>query len=261
MTSSTTDGARGFPGDFSDRRSIYARYQPTYPPTLFEALAAHTPGRRRALDCAIGGGQTAVGLSDWFDEIIAIDPGEPPLPPAAAHPKIRYVQATPDRSGLPDGSVDLVAVAAALHRLALDTFYPEVRRVLRPNGVVAAWGYGAQIRVSETIDPMLKTLIDETLGRHWPRDCVHLRDRYRRLPFPFERIDMPALDAEAEMDLGALIGHIHTWSGYRAYLARAHRDPLEDLELPLTEAWASDFGSPRAKTLVRWPLHFLVGRV
>ena len=260
MTSST-NGDRAFQDRFSDSASIYARYRPTYPPALFEALVAHAPGQERALDCATGNGQAAVGLADWFDEVVATDASKPQLAEAKAHPKIRYVNTPADQSGLPDSSVDLVTIATALHWLALDAFYLEVRRVLRPRGVIAAWGYGAEIRVSETIDPMLKTLIDVTLGRHWPSDCVHLREQYRRLPFPFERIDMPALDAEAEMDLGGLLGHIHTWSGYRAYLSRAHRDPLEDLELPLTEAWASDFGSPRTKTLVRWPLHFLVGRV
>ena len=60
---------------------------------------------------------------------------------ASAHEQILYVVALADRTPLPDQSVDLVTVASAFHWLDFPRFFDEVRRVARPNGILAVWGY------------------------------------------------------------------------------------------------------------------------
>src|SRR5690606_39767021 len=56
-----------------------------------------------------------------------------------------------EQSSLAAGSVDLGCVAQALHWFDLSRFHAEVRRVLKPRGIVAFWTY-ADCRVDERVD-------------------------------------------------------------------------------------------------------------
>ena len=73
---------------------------------------------------------------------VATDASEEQIRHAQAHPRVEYRVAIAHASGLPPHSADLVTVAQALHWFDLPPFYAEVRRVLRPGGIVAAWCYG-----------------------------------------------------------------------------------------------------------------------
>lgn len=59
---------------------------------------------------------------------------------------VRYGVATAENFAedlqLADSSVDLVTVAQAVHWFDMPAFYNQCRRVLKPDGVLAAWGYG-----------------------------------------------------------------------------------------------------------------------
>ena len=120
----------------------YARHRPTYPDALFDWLASVAPARGHALDCGTGNGQAAVALAERFARVTATDLSEGQLAQAIAHPRVTYRAAPAESSGVADGSCDLVTVAQALHWFDLVAFGREVRRVLAPNGVVAAWSYG-----------------------------------------------------------------------------------------------------------------------
>jgi SAM-dependent methyltransferase len=128
---------------FSKISSQYAASRPRYPRALYEWLAQIAPGRERAWDCACGNGQAASDLAGHFSQVIATDLSAEQLREATPHPRIEYPAAVAEASGLPVGSVDVVTVAQALHWFELNRFYQEVRRVLRPGGVLAAWCYGA----------------------------------------------------------------------------------------------------------------------
>lgn len=47
-----------------------------------------------------------------------------------------------DLSFQADDSVDMVTVAQALHWMDIEKFYAHVRRVLKPRGTLAVYGYG-----------------------------------------------------------------------------------------------------------------------
>lgn len=49
---------------------------------------------------------------------------------------------TSERINVADASVDLLTTAQAAHWFDLEKFYVELKRILRPGGVVAIWGYG-----------------------------------------------------------------------------------------------------------------------
>ena len=91
------------------------------------------------LDCGTGNGQAAVGLALVFDHVIATDASEQQIANTERHERVEYRVAPAENTGIASGTVDLIMVAQALHWFDLDHFYAEARRVLKPNGVVAAF--------------------------------------------------------------------------------------------------------------------------
>ncbi|HXI20445.1 MAG TPA: class I SAM-dependent methyltransferase, partial [Gemmatimonadales bacterium] len=131
-----------FQDHFSERAEAYARSRPTYPASLFAAIAALCQGHQLAWDAGTGNGQAALGLTEHFAAVVASDPSDRQLAHAVPHPRVRYLRAAETVVALATQSVDLVTVAQAAHWLDLDHFFAEVERVLRPGGVLALWCYG-----------------------------------------------------------------------------------------------------------------------
>ena len=180
-----------FQDHFSSLAKDYARCRPTHPPALFAALAKLAPGRDLAWDCGTGNGQAAHGLAEHFARVVATDPSEAQLAQAVPHPRITYGRAAETAPMLADRSVDLVAAAQAAHWFDRSLFYPEVRRVLRPGGVLAIFNYGL-CRVAPEIDRVLQRLYAETLGPYWPPERRLAENNYRDLDFPFLEIEFRA---------------------------------------------------------------------
>lgn len=248
-------GMSVFSDYFSACARDYAEYRPSYPEALFAFLSDQAPGHGLCWDCATGNGQAAVALAERFDAVIATDASAQQLARATPHPSVTYRRAMAESSALPPASADLITAAAAVHWFDLDAFYAEVRRVARPDGVVAVWSYGANPRISPPIDAIVERLAEEILGTYWPAELVHNRTRYARLPFPFDEIDAPAFVARATWDLDAFLGHLRSWSAVTPYADATGRDPVEEVRRDLERAWAAETHR------VSWDLHLRVGRV
>jgi len=239
---------------FSERAAEYARFRPRYPAELFEALAELAPGHRLAWDCGTGNGQAAVGLAAHFQRVMATDASAQQLAHAERHPRVTYGRSLETRSSLATAAVDLVTVAQALHWFDVEPFFAEVRRVLRPGGVVAVWCYDLA-RVDREIDGLIDRFAHETVGRHWAPERRHVRAGYRDLPFPFEELPFPQCTMERDLTLYQLAGYLDTWSAVRRYRQAVGTDPLA----PLVEAIAPLWGDPGAPRTVFWPLRGRVG--
>jgi SAM-dependent methyltransferase len=244
-----------FHDHFSDRAAAYARFRPTYPPPLFEWLAAQAPARQLAWDAGTGNGQAAVALAGHFARVVATDPSAEQLRAARQHPSVHYAPGLEAESGLAPGSADLVTAAQALHWFDLDAFYKEARRVLRPEGVLAVWSYGLH-RVSPEIDALFDRFYTETVGPWWPPERRHVEAGYRTLPFPFPDEPVPAFAMEAELDRQELLAYVATWSAVKRKERETNKDPMPALTLSLEAAW----GDPGVRRVVRWPLALRVGR-
>jgi len=131
-----------FQDHFSAQAADYARDRPRYPDALLAHLARLAPSRRLAVDVATGNGQAAVGLARHFDRVLASDASAAQLAAAVAHGRVQYARHAAECLPLRDAAADLVTVAQAAHWLDLDRFFGEVRRVLRPGGIIALWTYG-----------------------------------------------------------------------------------------------------------------------
>lgn len=116
---------------FSKQASAYTRYRPHYPAPLFEYLAELAIDHQLAWDCATGSGQAALGLANYFEKVIATDASDEQIANAVVHDRITYVVVPAEKTEITSGSVDLIAVAQALHWFDLDKFYAEAGRVLK----------------------------------------------------------------------------------------------------------------------------------
>lgn len=242
-----------FKDHFSKQAAEYAKFRPRYPKELFRWLASIAPSKDLAWDCATGNGQAAVELAEVFDRVIATDASEKQVANAEQHPGVEYRVAAAEASGLEAGTVDLITVAQALHWFDLEKFYSEVRRVLKPRGVLAAWAYKLAT-VSPAIDAVVNRYYSDIVGPYWPPERV-LVEKFEELPFPFPAAAAPPFEMVAEWSAENVLGYLRTWSATQRFMAAEKRDPLEVVEGELRKAWGDQ---PRR---VVWPLTMKAGRV
>jgi SAM-dependent methyltransferase len=244
-----------FHDHFSRLATGYRQYRPTYPAALFHYLASIAPDRHGAWDCATGNGQAAVALAAYFAQVIATDASAGQIARAQPCPGVVYRVASAAASGLPAASMDLITVAQALHWFDLAGFYPEVRRVLRPGGVIAVWTYN-RLRITPAIDQVVEHLYTDILGPWWPAERRLVETGYRDLPFPFTEQPPPTFEMRADWTLAQLMGYLHTWSAVGRYRQELGEDPLARLTPALAAAW----GKAAVRNLA-WPLGLRIGLV
>ncbi len=234
-----------FPDHFSDQAHRYEAHRPTYPDAFFAYLASLVTAHDLAWDCATGNGQAALGLTPHFRTIIATDASPKQIAQAHPHPKVTYIVALADRTPLPDGSVNLVTVATAFHWLDFPRFYDEVRRVAKPDGILAAWGYKVP-SVTPEVDAVIQRLDAEVLRHFWFPETRLAVKRYRTILFPFDEIDTPPFRMTHEWNLDQLTGFLGTWSASNRYRTQTGREPTDEIRDELTGAW----GDPRQERQV-----------
>lgn len=240
---------------FSPIAKDYTRFRPRYPVELFHFLSSVAPGRSLVWDCATGSGQAAQDLVTYFDRVIATDISDELLGQAPQHERITYRNANALDSGLPDHSVDLVTVANAMHWFHGEAFEREVRRVLRPGGIIAAWSF-AYAEISPAIDRLTRRVHDEIVDPFWIEPNRIVENGYRGLSFPFEPVPVPTIRMVSRMDLASLEGYMRTWSASTKYLAHHGVDPISLVHEELLEAW----GEPENVMEVYWRMNLKVGR-
>ena len=242
---------------FSPIAQTYAQARPHYPAALFEWLAGLCRHHDRAWDCGAGSGQASVALAGHFKTVIATDSSAAQIAQAVAHPAVDYRVAAAESSGLADASADLVTVAQALHWFDFARFFDEVRRVLRPGGVMAAWSYGIVHIEGEAVDALALAFYHDEVGPYWPPERRHVEDGYRSIPFPFEAIEAPAFSMVLDWTLDELLAYFRSWSATARYQRDRGVDPVAALAQQLAGVW----GDPQARRRVQWPLSVRAGRV
>lgn len=244
-----------FKDHFSTQSAIYRAARPRYAPTLFAWLAAQAPARSLAWDAGCGTGQASLGLAAEFERVIATDPSAAQIAEAETAPNLDYRVERAEQSTLTDASADLVTVAQALHWFDLDAFHAEVRRVLRPGGIVAEWTY-ADCHVIPAVDAVKQTLYVDLLDSYWPPERRLVESGYAELAFPFARLAPPPFELTAHWDLAAFLAYLRSWSATQRYITANGSDPVDELAARFAAAW----GDATEVRAVRWDLALRVGR-
>ena len=247
--------AFNFEDHFSKQSEQYAQYRPQYPDEIYAYLASIAPGRSLAWDCGTGNGQAAVGLAKYFDKVYATDASAEQIALAYTHDKVDYRVEPAEQVSLSTSSADLVTVAVAVHWFNFEEFYREVKRVLKPKGILAVWTYYLT-EISPEIDQLIFRYYAEIVKDFWPERIRYLEERYQTIPFHFEEIAPPSFVMEINWSLIQFAGFLNSWSATQRYKAEMEHHPLEIIWPKLLAAWG-DENEPR---LIRWPLHFRIGR-
>src|ERR671912_388529 len=151
---------------FATEAAQYAHLRPTYPESLFAYLSTTVASREVAWDCATGNGQAATHLARHFGGVVATDDSAEMIAHAPRDSRIEYRVAEAEDSSLEAHSVDLVTVASAIHWFDLSRFYAEVRRVVKPGGVIAAWTYYTPV-FGNDVDALIEHLARDILADYW----------------------------------------------------------------------------------------------
>jgi SAM-dependent methyltransferase len=241
---------------FSQASGLYRQARPHYPEALFEELARLAPVRGRAWDCGTGNGQAAVGLARHFAEVYATDRSPQQIAQAERADRVTYSVEPAEAVSLPDRSVDLVTAAQAMHWFDLPRFYTEVKRVLKPGGILAAFGY-AWFHLDPEIDAAVEAVLLKPLRPYWAPNNAILWDGYRGIPFPGEeiRIGQPAIHLSWSLD--QFWDYVRTWSALKALEAAEGEGPLLRARGALEEAW----GDAGRKRHVVMPMLVRVARI
>ncbi len=245
----------GFKDHFSDQAASYSIFRPTYPERLFEWLAQTAPRRERVWDVGTGSGQAAGGLGERFTRVVGTDASSAQIAQAAAHPRVEYLVAPAEASGLPAMWADLVTVAQALHWFDQVKFFDEARRVLAPDGLLAVWCYGDPRLEDPAVDRIVHGYNRGTVEKYWPPERNLVLTEYRTIRFPFREIPTPSLTLEATWTLPQLAGYLRSWSATARYAIVLDRDPVAAVEEELLGVW----GSPETARTIRWPITIRAG--
>lgn len=244
-----------FKDHFSHHADEYARFRPDYPVELFEYLAQAVKHRELAWDCGTGNGQAALGLTPYFDRIIATDPSARQIQNAIRNEKISYHVAPAEATDIPSHTVDLITVAQALHWFPFDPFYREARRVLKPDGWLAAWCYGLS-RINPAVDRVVLHYYTNIVGPYWPSERRYIDEKYQTIPFTFLEMPAPEFHMKSEWDLHEFMGYLRTWSATQRFRQKNEQDPLGIVHRMLAKTW----GPPDVRQTVRWPIYMRFGR-
>jgi SAM-dependent methyltransferase len=229
---------------FGAAAAAYARHRPGYPVAAVDWALAPLAGRERVhlLDLAAGTGKLTEGLVGR-GRVTAVEP-DPAMRAElqARFPEVPAHEGSAETIPLPDACVDAVLVGQAWHWFDPDRAYPEIARVLRPAGVLAALWNGDDAHV------------EWVRGFHeagaWEPTVVRAPDDEPRLP------EHPAFVQDGHAQFAHLVPttvdglvaslRTHSWAltadagereaaldRVRAYLATRPETASEEFELPL----------------------------
>lgn len=244
-------GGSSFKDHFSGVAADYAAARPEYPDALFDAIAAVVPAQARVWEPGCGSGQATRGLAARFAHVHATEPSARQLQQHWAQPdsdRVSLAVEPAEKTALADGSVQLVAVAQALHWFDRERFFAECTRVLTPGGVLAAWGYADFLAPEGMVGAVedFRARIDP----YWPPERAQIDAHYAGYDWPFPALPVPKLWLEMEWNLAHFLRYLASMSASARCRAETGVDPVAHHAPALAAAW----GDPDEARTIQWPL-------
>lgn len=239
---------------FSEQSKEYSAFRPAYPPALYDFIMNKVSDNKAVWDCGCGNGQVAKDLAERFEKVCATDISANQIANAAKKENIFYSVLPAEKTTFADTQFDLVTVGQALHWFDIPAFFKEARRVSKPTGIVAVWGYSL-LNVDKPIDSVISNFYTSVIGPYWEKERKLVDDRYRTIEFPFTRIDVPRFKFSFDWTIDELLGYLSTWSAVRKYIQQNQSDPVEELSPDLRRLWGNE------KRKVSCPLFVRMGKV
>jgi ubiquinone/menaquinone biosynthesis C-methylase UbiE len=221
---------------FSTQAKQYQKFRPVYPELLYSFLESKVPGFEAAWDAGTGNGQVAVELAKKFKQVYATDISLKQLQEATSMPNLKYFQSRSEKTDFADNKFDLITAAQAAHWFDAESFNAEVRRVAKPNAIVALWGYNL-LRISSDIDRVIDKFYKETLGSYWDNERKSVENEYKLIPFPFKEIEVPKFEMVVNWGYQQVLGYFNSWSAVQNYIEKNSVNPVDQLDEQLSSYW------------------------
>jgi len=241
---------------FNSKSKLYETARPAYPEELFQHLSDVCSSRNRVWDCGCGNGQAAESLAKIFKKVSATDISEQQIRNAKLRKNIEYAVSSAEQTEFADNSFDLVCVAQALHWFHFETFWPEVTRVIKPNGVFSTWGY-TWPSISPDLDRIFKELVLDKIEPYWAPQNRLLWDHYVDINFPFNKVDSPDFTMEVSWNINQFFDFIHTFSATRQCMKNQGTLFFETAFNTMSRVW----GSAEEKRIVHLDFVFYAGKI
>ena len=221
---------------FSDRAANYANYRPSYPTEAIDQLLLELgePSQLIAADIGAGTGISSRLLANWGVNVWAIEPNSAMSAAAEAHPNVKYRQASAERTGLPNQSVDLVTCFQSFHWFEPDTTLAEFHRILRSSGRLAlVWN-------NRDLNDLLTQEVGEIMRKASDKHPALDRPEFFPENPNFINVQEFRFLSQQALDQAGLIGNAKSRS-YVPQAGAAYEQLLVDLK-DLYERWADDRG-------------------
>jgi len=190
---------------FSNRADTYARYRPSYPAEVLDAIVDAMPSGVVA-DVGAGTGIFARLLADRGYEVHAIEPNQAMSEYGSETESIRWHNGSAEETGLPDQSVDLITAAQAFHWFDKPAFRIECNRILKPKGMIAlVWN------IRDKTTPFGSDLAEIIAPYSGARTKHHeeTESEFKEFFNGYERRDFKFVE---NLDFEALAGRLHSAS-------------------------------------------------
>ena len=209
---------------FGQQASTYAKGRPGYPAALYQWISENSPKQDLVWDVGTGSGQAARALTDYFEHVHATDLSHEQIDTATPHPKIAYLAAPAQSSGLGDKAADAITVATAVHWFADREFWNEVRRVGTRDALFCAWTYQLPISTPEVHAEFLDPIY-EIIDPYWAAGNRVCMAGYtaEALNCPLPILSTPRFDAGGIWTAKQLVNFAESWSAH----FRARKDGLQ----------------------------------
>lgn len=240
--------SRQFHDHFSAVAADYASARPEYPGALFAWIASAAPATALAWEAGCGSGQASRGLAGHFARLHATDPSAAQVAQAVAPGNVHFAVEPGEHCSLADASVDATCVAQALHWFEREAFFAECDRVLRPGGVLVAWGY-QDVAVPPELVPA-NAALQQAIAPFWPAERRLVDEAYAGFEWPFPAIDVPRFELRAQWTLPRLLAYFASYSASKRCREATGADPVAAHAAALASAW----GNPQVAREVSWPM-------
>ena len=152
--------------------TAHDKYRPVYSKEVLKSITEYMTCEgnscfNSALDVACEFGQSTFRLFEKFQQVTCVDISKTNVKEALSrrhnsdYSNIDFMVGDPHSLPIETSSVDLLTCAMAWHLLDPEMFYAEAKRVLKPGGCLAIYGYGVHVEDNNRIKSAFKMFHDE----------------------------------------------------------------------------------------------------
>lgn len=126
---------------FGENIKNYALYRPKYPNLLFESISKNIIGKKiKAIDVGAGTGISSIQLTEYFDEVIAVEPDRKLagfMKETISNEKIEIIEGDFNSLEIQKEGADIINCSSSFHWLNVNKFFEKSEFSLRRGGAVS----------------------------------------------------------------------------------------------------------------------------